>query len=218
MTCIATGPLQDVAFSSCGNMVKGCDLSTDATTTCFIDVSTMIGQVSSQRVPLRMTAETDLQVSTSLITQQEPSVAVLSGNPYDAFRPAVHKPNTITFGRSDQGIASISCLKQLQEEGALVLTTLQKDGNVRVENLSRLPRDFDLSEAVVATNAEGEPPDSIRIIFNVKQKVKNSLLEKHRAYPVILERKRKSISTFERRVSRKLDFSSTTLRSLTKSL
>lgn len=209
----------DFKFSSCGNYILSLDSRELSQKMTFINVSGAIHGLFQDRT-IKPKAEPAVSTSMEVIPDTENQGVPMTTN-NSRPRPDVRAqhPNAVTFGcDEDSGQASMSILRQFQEEGTLILTTLSGDGRVvRTETISRLPRDLDISEAVLvskpsATSEEGScsDNDTVRLVINVKKRewYPLSLADKRQSMPMVLERKRQSIPVFETRMRKAVNFTS----------
>jgi hypothetical protein len=195
MESVCSCELEDLQFSTCGNFVFGFDNSEGgARKLLFLNIADKISKLRPQNL---------IQAQTNNFEQSISSL--LNGSSSQEATPKKsQKPNAVVFGKDAQGVASASMLREFHEEGTLLLTTLQQDGTIRTEILSRLPKDFRLTEAVVAMPSEEESQDMFRIVINVKPRLRYSISPDEKRLPVVIERKKTSVPTFERKMKRRL--------------
>ncbi|XTI89317.1 hypothetical protein V2W45_1283499 [Cenococcum geophilum] len=194
MVSICSRELEDLQFSTCGNFVFGFDNSRGVRQFIFLGIAEEISKLRKHNL-IQAQANNYEQSISSLLND---SIS------QDATPNNSQKPNAVVFGKDAQGVASASMLREFHEEGTLLLTTLRQDGIIRTETLSRLPKDYKLTEAVVAMPSEDEKENIFRIVINVKPKLRHSISPDEKRLPVVIERKRCSVPTFERKRKRGL--------------
>jgi len=198
MESVCSHELEELQFSTCGNFVFGFDNTEGgARKLLFLGIADKISRLRPQNL-IQAEAKNFEQSISSLLNGSS------SEGAQDATPKRSQKPNAVVFGKDSQGVASASMLREFHEEGTLLLTTLQQDGTIRTETLSRLPKDFRLTEAVVAMPSEGESQDMFRIVINVKPRLRYSIAPDEKRLPVVIERTRSSVPTFERKLKRRL--------------
>ncbi|KAI4867277.1 hypothetical protein F4820DRAFT_468079 [Hypoxylon rubiginosum] len=210
-------PMMDPVFSADGNFLHGTNVSSDFYIGSISDLD--IDYISSLRLnetrqPLivRLPAyirpehassfegeETQcLQETTEQIQSLETfraAVLEIAAQP----QPPVQRANTLAFDKDAGGVAHISRLWELKRDGAVVLTTLGLDGQLRNETLSRLPDEtrqyYDIS-LVHGLNPTHGMRDTMRIVLNRTSRRFYLYSDLNKAPPATVERERDSILSY----------------------
>ena len=116
--------------------------------------------------------------------------------------PEVRDPGTIIFAQDDRGVAAMSMMRQARDECAVVLESLSGDGIARLQTLSRLPEDLNEKNSVLVSRNDQHDADSIRLVFNLVHRNEIWVKDASQAVvqPVVFDRKKDSIPTFETKV------------------
>lgn len=110
-----------------------------------LNITSELQHVLSSRVEIH---EISRKADDSVWKQKAPDGKILLSEIGSSGLSSVQKPNTVVFGRSNSGAATMSFLSQLKEQSAVVLQTLTQDGQMHSETLTRVPESLVLSEAV----------------------------------------------------------------------
>ncbi|KAF2107028.1 hypothetical protein BDV96DRAFT_654120 [Lophiotrema nucula] len=206
-TLVSTSALVDVRFSSCGNYVQGRDPLSKSRHTRIINVASCVNLLALNRT-ITSNKVTNANTVIPKGIQEDSAVETVSGS---ASEPSLATPsqsrtnqatNVITFAENALHGPSVSVLQQFHEQGTLILTTLNADGTIQKETLSRLPRHIRLSDAVLISGKHQSlgkekslDDEIVRLVLNVKRRSQYSLAlaDKVQPMPVIVEKKSRSI-------------------------
>jgi hypothetical protein len=115
-------------------------------------------------------------------------------------KPLVQKANALAFANDGSGIAHVSQLQQLEKEGAVVLTSIGMNGELKSETLSRLPKDathcVDVSLIHPESESENESRNVRLILDKAAQKIYTVTDLNSTILPAVLERSEASIPRY----------------------
>ena len=108
---------------------------------------------------------------------------------------AAQRTNGLVLARDAEGVSSISVLRKMESEGAIVLHSLREDGMSRCETLTRLPESIKSTSDIVLLNPfQGGDSGMVRLVLNKSPQARYSIADiSGNGLPAILERSRSSI-------------------------
>ncbi|KAI9775589.1 MAG: hypothetical protein M1839_000989 [Geoglossum umbratile] len=109
--------------------------------------------------------------------------------------PTVQRTGNPTLRQDAEGMSSVSLLRQLESDGAIVLQSLREDGMLKSETLTRLPKSIKPNVALL-NPSQGEGSETVRLVLNKPLQNRYSLANlPNDELPAILERPQASIPT-----------------------